>query len=104
MTHTNLKYLNDTSMNQGTALFVRSDEDERGSFLVLDGTIFYPQGGGQPSDTGIIAFESGRIELSDVRYYSGEVRHYFVGADSFPTQGDQIKMQIDLCDSFSLNR
>jgi len=63
---------------------------------VLDGTIFYPQGGGQPSDTGIIAFESGRIELSDVRYYSGEARHYFVGADSFPAQGDQIKMQIDL--------
>ncbi|QLE41857.1 hypothetical protein FD723_16485 [Nostoc sp. C052] len=29
-------------------------DDERGSYCVLDSTMFYPQGGGQPSDIGTI--------------------------------------------------
>jgi phenylalanyl-tRNA synthetase alpha chain len=43
--------------------------------IVLDQTIFYPQGGGQPSDKGIIAGASGKARVKHVRMQSDIVIH-----------------------------
>uniref|UniRef100_A0A7N0UMZ6 Threonyl/alanyl tRNA synthetase SAD domain-containing protein n=1 Tax=Kalanchoe fedtschenkoi TaxID=63787 RepID=A0A7N0UMZ6_KALFE len=46
--------------------------------LILDSTIFHPQGGGQPSDTGLIssADDSFKFVVEDVRSKGGIVFHY----------------------------
>lgn len=44
--------------------------------LILDSTVFHPQGGGQPSDTGLIEFAGSDFKFSvqDVRSKDGIVR------------------------------
>ena len=49
-----LAYLEDTYKFTDKAHFEYVANDERGYYCVLDSTIFYPQGGGQPSDIGSI--------------------------------------------------
>jgi len=42
-------------------------------YAVLDDTILYPEGGGQPPDRGVL----GGVDVVDVQKRDGEVRHYF---------------------------
>lgn len=52
---------------------VRAAGDESGRpFAVLSNTILYPEGGGQPSDRGLL----NDIRVLDVQKCGGEVRHY----------------------------
>lgn len=44
--------------------------------IILDRTIFYPQGGGQPADTGTIQSPNGKYSVVDVRAVGGSVLHY----------------------------
>ncbi|XP_030475686.1 uncharacterized protein LOC115692864 isoform X1 [Syzygium oleosum] len=56
-----------------------ADDDGR-SALVLDSTIFHPQGGGQPADMGFITVEGDdrevKFAVQDVRLKDGLVYHY----------------------------
>ncbi len=52
----------------------RGQEGNR-HYVVLDDTILYPEGGGQPADHGWI----GKVEVVDVQRVGGEVRHYLGG-------------------------
>ncbi|RVX21812.1 Alanine--tRNA ligase [Vitis vinifera] len=56
--------------------FFKGDDGRRA--LILDSTIFHPQGGGQPSDTGFIAISESDIKfiVQDVRSKDGVVFHY----------------------------
>ncbi|XP_050120481.1 uncharacterized protein LOC126597713 isoform X2 [Malus sylvestris] len=76
---TKLDYFDDTWKLQSTAtlLSVSKGEDGR-TALVLDRTIFYPQGGGQPADTGFIAASDSGVKfvVEDVRSRDGIVYHY----------------------------
>ncbi|OMO72891.1 hypothetical protein CCACVL1_17539 [Corchorus capsularis] len=51
--------------------------------LILDSTIFHPQGGGQPADTGFITLmdSSFKFWVRDVRSKDGVVFHYGVAED-----------------------
>ncbi|MDR1208679.1 MAG: alanyl-tRNA editing protein [Holosporales bacterium] len=69
---TELLYLTDTYLFQENARVVRQTED----YVVLDRTIFYPQGGGQPCDQGRITADGIEIFISSVRFVDEEVRHY----------------------------
>ena len=42
---------------------------------ILDQTVFYPQGGGQPFDNGIIKNENAVFNVSEVRFIDGQVHH-----------------------------
>lgn len=41
----------------------------------LDRTIFYPEGGGQPTDQGEVTTESGSIKIDRVRWHDGHILH-----------------------------
>ena len=43
--------------------------------IVLDQTAFYPLGGGQPPDVGIIKGEKGEVKVSDAKMINGRVIH-----------------------------
>ncbi|MGP4060531.1 alanyl-tRNA editing protein [Halobacillus sp. H74] len=51
---------------------IKIDQDERGHYVVLEETAFYPTGGGQPHDKGTL----NGMEVIDVEEVEGEVRHY----------------------------
>lgn len=51
--------------------------EEKGSLvnIVLDQTIFFPEGGGQPSDRGRLEGENGEAKVEYVRLMDGEIVH-----------------------------
>jgi alanyl-tRNA synthetase len=74
---TKLLYLQDPKLFRIEAVIVDYGQDQRGSYVVLDQTVFYPQGGGQPADQGEIDLhDEGTLYVHDVRLEDSEVRHY----------------------------
>lgn len=67
---------------------------EKQTSLVLDATIFYPQGGGQPADTGVISGKTGSLVVSHVSYNGGSVLHKGKLSGSFQT-GEEVSLKID---------
>ena len=76
MAHTILKYLEDTYLFEShtTVSNVTEMEDGR-SAIIVDETIFYPQGGGQPYDQGTIASDEATFDVLDTRFKDGQVIH-----------------------------
>src|SRR5687768_11203352 len=70
--------------------------DERGSRL--DRPVFYPAGGGQPGDTGVLRLASGAtVEIVDaVKGEAGdEVIHVAAPGTALPAPGTQVTAEID---------
>jgi Ser-tRNA(Ala) deacylase AlaX len=65
-------YLEDSYLKECDAA-VTSIKD--GKYVVLDQTIFYPKGGGQPCDTGKITHENEVYNVVYVGKFSGEISH-----------------------------
>ncbi|XP_071730447.1 uncharacterized protein [Rutidosis leptorrhynchoides] len=74
-----LEYFDHMFKFQSTATLISLFLGEDGRHvLVLDSTIFHPQGGGQPSDTGFITNSQFKFLVHDVRSKNGIVYHYGV--------------------------
>lgn len=67
--------------------------DEEASYIVLDKTLFYKEGGGQPADHGKIFWEDKDASVTDVQKEHGEIRHYIEGP--LPEKGEKISGEID---------
>jgi misacylated tRNA(Ala) deacylase len=70
--------------------------DERG--IRLDRTVFYPQGGGQPGDTGVLRVADGRVvSIADTRKGDGldEVLHIPASGAPVLSLGDIVTAEID---------
>lgn len=95
MEPTKLLYMSDMSSTEGTAVIQAILEEDGKTHLILDQTLFYAQGGGQPYDKGTIISESGAFEVEEVRYAEGLVRHtgHFT-AGSF-TEGEQVELHVE---------
>jgi Ser-tRNA(Ala) deacylase AlaX len=65
-------FYDDPGRTEHRARVVEAGRDERGAYVRLDETIFYPEGGGQPADFGRI----GPAQVLDVQSAGGGVRHY----------------------------
>lgn len=63
--------------------------------IILDRTIFYPQGGGQPYDTGTIAGKSGQFQVNEVRFIDGVVHHTGTFTQGSFNQNDQVELIVD---------
>lgn len=82
----------DSYLKECEATVVASGDDG----IVLDRTVFYPTGGGQPGDTGEINWDGGSARIVDTRY--GDVReiHHLPaeGAD-LPAVGTAVTAKLD---------
>ncbi|MBN1327602.1 MAG: alanyl-tRNA editing protein [Candidatus Cloacimonetes bacterium] len=70
-------YIKDGYLREFTATVIGSNADEQ--WLILDQTAFYPAGGGQPSDTGIIRYDNETLEVTRVISFQDEIRHLIRG-------------------------
>ncbi|XP_009146076.1 alanine--tRNA ligase [Brassica rapa] len=98
---TKLEYHEDMFKLQSQATFLSLFKGEDGRIaLILDSTVFHPQGGGQPSDTGLIEFAGSDFKFSvqDVRSKDGIVLHYGVFQGSNPEdveKGKEVHLLVD---------
>jgi len=79
--------------------------DARG--ISLDRTVFYPQGGGQPGDSGVLHLADGTsLVIVDTRKGDGsdEVLHIPAAGAALPSPGDSILAEIDWQRRFRLMR
>ncbi len=64
----------------------------------LDRTVFYPMGGGQPGDSGLLRrADGGVVRISDTRkgVMPGEILHIFVPGEALPAVGETVSAEID---------
>ena len=81
-------YYSDPFLQEFTATVLSCEQDKAGWKVVLDRTAFYPEGGGQPADTGIL----GDASVIDVREKEGVIVHT---CDKALTVGDTVTGCID---------
>lgn len=67
-----LAYHRDCYVTELETMVVESGEADGRPFAILEDTIFYPEGGGQPADRGVL----GRAEVLDVQKIGDEIHHY----------------------------
>ncbi len=84
---TDLVFLRDAYLRELEATVV----EVRDNALVLDRTIFYPTGGGQPHDTGII---DGQLVV-DVRKDGDVVVHTLIDGAAVPSVGSSVLCHVD---------
>jgi misacylated tRNA(Ala) deacylase len=90
---TDLLYLPDADDVTSFTATVTEATDE---YLVLDGTYFYPEGGGQPPDHGVVSWTGGRAEIDGVRKDHGDVHHEVASLDGAPpAPGTMVDCEID---------
>jgi misacylated tRNA(Ala) deacylase len=75
--------------------------------LVLDRTVFYPGGGGQPSDRGLLlrASDGRSWAVAGARKDGGEIVHQLEAGDvDPPAVGDEVRVDLDWARRFALMR
>ena len=90
---TELRYLPDAD---GVTDFEATVAEATGEYVVLEGTYFYPEGGGQPADRGTLEWDGGRADVRDVRKNHGDVRHYVEEIEGeVPLEGTTVRGVVD---------
>lgn len=90
---TQLRYLPD---NDDVTTFTATVESATDDYIVLDGTYFYPEGGGQPADRGRLEWKEGSADVVDVQKKGGDIRHYIDPVEgTLPDEGDEVTGRLD---------
>gem|GEM_PF-4762 len=90
---TELVYLEDAQLRELDSTVVAADSEARA--VVLDRTIFYVTGGGQPHDSGRLAWDGGSASVVDVRKRDGAVQHVLADGDPVPEVGSTVTGTLD---------
>jgi len=92
---TELAHLEDAYRCELEAEVVSVYQDEHGhSILALDRTIFYPESGGQPSDSGTLRGENGNAQMVHARHAQGVVLHECRVEGAF-SEGEAVHLKLD---------
>ncbi|MFQ5547534.1 MAG: alanyl-tRNA editing protein [Woeseia sp.] len=84
-------FRHDSYLKECDAVVVALDDRS----LVLDRTVFYPMGGGQPGDTGTISWDGGSTAVVDTRYGEGGIQHLHQQDQARPRVGEKVRAAID---------
>jgi misacylated tRNA(Ala) deacylase len=95
---TELLYLHDSYLREFDATVTSVD----GQTVTLDQTAFFPSGGGQPSDAGLLRWPGGEARVSDVKKDGASVRHEIEGA--VPSEGQTVHGVLDWDRRFAIMR
>lgn len=95
MDTTKLLYMEDMQQLECDAYIENVEQKDGKTVVYLDQTVFYPQGGGQPYDTGTITAGSTKFIVEEVRFVDGLVHHigHFEGHPFM--QGEDVKCVVD---------
>jgi misacylated tRNA(Ala) deacylase len=99
---TQLLYQTDSYIQAFSAKIV--DIDQENHAFVLDKTAFYPGGGGQPYDTGIIQLGNTAYPIKRARKIGDEVFHFYEGNYPIPEIEKQVEGQIEWVRRYQLMR
>ncbi len=91
---TNLIYMTDSYQQELTARVVSCVKKGNGWVIILDQTIFYQQGGDQPSDKGSMKGKQGTATVKHVRMQGDEVIHE-CALDGAIEEGESVECTID---------
>jgi misacylated tRNA(Ala) deacylase len=89
LTKTELLYLEDSYLREISATV----EEILKNSVVLDQTIFYPEGGGQPTDTGRLDCRAGTSRVVAVEKQGNRLLHFLEGP--MPGAGDEVYLRLD---------
>jgi Ser-tRNA(Ala) deacylase AlaX len=92
---TQLLYYKDAYLKEFDAKILKIQNTNEEYHIVLNQTAFYPLGGGQPADTGIIKKEKREIKVSDARMLNGRVIHIAKEMVGGIKEGDRVEGLID---------
>jgi Ser-tRNA(Ala) deacylase AlaX len=92
---TRLRYLEEMDRLELQARVFGVDRQEDRDVLILEETVFYPQGGGQPFDQGTILSHHATFTVDEVRYADGLVRHLGKLEGGSITEGESVTCQVD---------
>ena len=87
-------YYEDTHRFAAQAIIEFLGTDDKGHYIVLNRTLFYPQGGGQPADQGYLIIDDLQIPIHSVRMHDKEIRHY-TDQELAPMEGRHCLLQVD---------
>ncbi|WP_254766249.1 alanine--tRNA ligase [Salinilacihabitans rarus] len=85
-------YYDDQQRTEFEAVVLDVFEREDGYDVVLDQTMFYPEGGGQPADRGTLATDETTVEVRDVQIEDDVILHR---TDENPGKGEFVRGKID---------
>ncbi|MFC6722578.1 alanine--tRNA ligase [Halobacteriaceae archaeon SHR40] len=85
-------YYEDQSRMEFEAVVLDVIEREDGYDVVLDQTMFYPEGGGQPADHGVLSTDDLTTDVTDVQIVGDVVIHR---TEDNPGKGDFVRGKID---------
>ncbi|MFB6227392.1 MAG: alanine--tRNA ligase [Halobacteriales archaeon] len=85
-------YYEDQERTEFEAMVLDVFELEEGYGVVLDGTMFYPEGGGQPPDHGTLSSDERTVEVTDVQRIDGVILHR---CDGNPGTGEFVRGSVD---------
>ncbi|WP_313693048.1 alanine--tRNA ligase [Halorarum halobium] len=85
-------YYDDQDRTEFEAVVLDVFEREDGYDVVLDQTMFYPEGGGQPADRGTLSTDDLTAEVDDVQIRDGVILHR---TDADPGKGEFVRGQVD---------
>jgi len=81
-------------------------EAAQAPLVILDRTVFYPGGGGQPSDRGLLlrAADGRTWTVTAARKSAGEIVHELEAGTEPPAIGDRLRVDLDWARRFALMR
>lgn len=90
-------YEADAYRREADAVILAAEPDGRGGGkLALDGTVFYPEGGGQPADRGTLTLPDGaRLTVTDVHEQGGVIWHRVDALPDTAAPGTAVTGRID---------
>jgi Ser-tRNA(Ala) deacylase AlaX len=88
-------YLEDSYQKEMKATILEVDEEGEGRYkIILDQTVFYPMGGGQATDQGVLKLRSTEAQVYQVVYKDGEIWH-FAKSQIMPKIGEKVHGEIN---------